>query len=102
VDALEAQLVIEQTRVKPPGLAAILGFFLPALGFFYVRDPLFGVLFLIMDVVSFVLFGPYLCLFLRVCATVGGYAAAKEINESKGVMFASIDPHSPRGCSSDP
>jgi TM2 domain-containing membrane protein YozV len=45
MDALESQLLIEKTKIKSPGFAAILGFFFPAIAGFYVGKIGMGICF---------------------------------------------------------
>jgi hypothetical protein len=85
VDPLEAQLLIEQTRVKSPGFAAILGFFFPALAAFYVGQIVIGVVCLLIDFVNLILavvgIGLLTGLLFRLIAGFFAYSTAKQINQ---------------------
>jgi len=85
MDALEAQLLLEQTKVKSPGFAAVLGFFFPAIAAFYVGKVLFGVMFLVVDffnlILSFLGIGLLTGLLFRLVAGFLAYSWAKEVNQ---------------------
>jgi TM2 domain-containing membrane protein YozV len=55
MDALETQMLIERSKVKSPGFAAVLGFFLPWAAAFYNGKTIPGLFLLAIDVVFFVL-----------------------------------------------
>ena len=55
MDPLEARLALEKAQAKSPGFAAILAFFFPVLGAFYVRKTLIAIGLLFLDILFFVL-----------------------------------------------
>lgn len=87
MDALETQLVLEQTKVKSPGFAAILAFFFPVFGALYVRRIGLAILFLVIDFFNLILaivgIGILLALLFRLIAGYLAYSWAHRINQSK-------------------
>jgi uncharacterized membrane protein (DUF106 family) len=85
MDALETQLLIEKTKVKSPGFAAILSFFFPALGAFYTGKILAGLFYLVVDFFNLILviigIGIITGLLFRLIAAFLAYSWAREINQ---------------------
>ena len=84
MDAIEARLLAETTKVKSPEFAAVLGFFFPALGAFYTRKFGVGLAFLFLDCVNLVLamigIGILTGLLFRLIAAYLEYEWARQIN----------------------
>ena len=85
MDPLEAQLLLEQTKVKSPGFAAILGFFVPAIAAFYVGKIVAGIICLVIDFFNLILavigIGVLTGLLFRLIAAFYAYSTAKTINQ---------------------
>jgi uncharacterized membrane protein (DUF106 family) len=86
MDALESQLLIEQSKVKSPGFAAILSFFFPAFGAFYTRKIIAAVIYIIIDVINFAMvivgIGVITGFLFRLIAAFLAYGWAREINRA--------------------
>jgi hypothetical protein len=84
MDALEAQLLVEQSKVKSAGFAAILGFFFPAIAMFYVGKVMLGLVCLAIDFVNLILafvgIGIFTGLLFRLIAGYYAYSTAKALN----------------------
>lgn len=85
MDALETQLLIQQSQVKSPGFAAVFGFFFPALAALYVRRFGLAMGFVALDlfflVLSIVGIGLVLLVLYRFYAAYQGQKWAREINQ---------------------
>ncbi len=85
VDLLEQQLLISQAQRKSPVLAAILGFFFPWAGAFYNGKIAAGVVFLVIDLVFFLLsiigIGLILLLLYGFFGAFQNYRWAQETNQ---------------------
>jgi hypothetical protein len=88
MDALESELLIDAAKVKSPTLAAIVGFFVPALAAFYTRRIGTGIVYLIIDLLNLIFaltgIGIITALLFRLIAAHLAYAWAKA-DESNGV-----------------
>lgn len=86
MDPIETQLLLNRIRVKSPGFAAVLGFFLPWAAAFYNGKAIQGIVFLIVDVFFFLLsiigIGFVLLLLYGFFGAYLNYKWANEANEN--------------------
>jgi TM2 domain-containing membrane protein YozV len=86
MDALETHLLISRSQQKSEWLAALLGSTFPAIAAFYVRKPLLGLIFLVLDLVFLVLsivgIGLVGLVLFRFYAAFQAYRGAKHVNET--------------------
>ena len=87
MDALESQLLLDAAKVKSPSLAAIVGFFVPALAAFYTRRIGTGIVYLLIDLLNLMFaitgIGVVTALLFRLTATHLAYTWAREMNRTE-------------------
>ena len=85
MDTLETQLLFETSMVKSPALAAIVGFFVPALAAFYTGRIGTGMLYLIIDFLNLMFaitgIGVITAFLFRSLTVPLAYGWAREMNQ---------------------
>ena len=85
MDTLETQLLLDTSMVKSPALAAIVGFFIPALAAFYTGRIATGILYLIIDFLNLMFaitgIGVITAFLFRSLTVPLAYAWARQMNQ---------------------